>query len=146
MARPREHHRPDDVRARWAVLALWSYSSRPGRGYNDHQGHGGRRFDRIEDQEEVGDVEGRLRGHHLDGRGTGPDALTHRKGGRERQTAPHIVYPEASCPHDHCDQPMQAIDFRLEDHGRVVHDPLVRAWWDDTGFAGACPRCDGWRA
>jgi hypothetical protein len=39
---------------------------------------------------------------------------------------------------------MQAIDFRLEDHGRAVHDPLVRAWWDDTGFVGRCPRCGGW--
>jgi hypothetical protein len=68
----------------------------------------------------------------------------YRQGGRERQMAPHIVYPEASCPHDDCDQPMQAIDFRLEDHGRAVHDPLVRAWWDDTGFAGRCPRCGGW--
>lgn len=71
------------------------------------------------------------------------DAL-YRQGGRERQMAPHIVYPEASCPHDDCDQPMQAIDFRLEDHGRAVHDPLVRAWWDDTSFAGRCPRCGGW--
>ncbi len=66
------------------------------------------------------------------------------QGGRERQMAPHIVYPEGSCPHDHCDQPMQAIDFRLEDHGRAVHDPLVRAWWNDTGFVGRCPRCGGW--
>ena len=39
---------------------------------------------------------------------------------------------------------MQAIDFRLEDYGRPVHDPLVRAWWDDTGFAGQCPNCGGW--
>jgi hypothetical protein len=68
----------------------------------------------------------------------------YRHGGRERQMAPHIVYPEASCPHEDCDQPMQAIDFRLEDHGRAVHDPLVRAWWDDTGFAGRCPACGGW--
>jgi hypothetical protein len=68
----------------------------------------------------------------------------YRQGGRERQMAPHIVYPEASCPHDDCDQPMQAIHFRLEDHGRAVHDPLVRAWWDDTGFVGRCPRCGGW--
>lgn len=58
--------------------------------------------------------------------------------------APHLVYPEATCPHEDCDQPMQAIDFRLEDHGRAVHDPLVQAWWDDTGFAGRCPRCGGW--
>ena len=49
----------------------------------------------------------------------------YRQGGQKRQMAPHIVYPEASCPHEDCDQPMQAIDFRLEDHGRAVHDPLV---------------------
>jgi hypothetical protein len=68
----------------------------------------------------------------------------YRQGGQERQTAPHVVYPMASCPHDDCDQPMQAIDFRLEDHGRAVHDPLVRAWWSDVGFVGRCPRCGGW--
>jgi hypothetical protein len=68
----------------------------------------------------------------------------YREGGRERRTAPHIVYPESSCPHPGCGQPMQAIDFRLEDHGRAVHDPLVRAWWDDTGFVGRCPHCQGW--
>jgi hypothetical protein len=39
---------------------------------------------------------------------------------------------------------MQGIDFRLEDYGRVVHDPLVAAWWDDTGFAGRCPQCNRW--
>ncbi len=21
---------------------------------------------------------------------------------------------------------------------------LVRAWWNDTGFAGRCPKCGGW--
>jgi hypothetical protein len=68
----------------------------------------------------------------------------YRQGGSEGQRVPEIVYPESTCPHPVCDQPMQAIDFRLEDHGRVVHDPLVRAWWDDTGFAGRCPRCGGW--
>ena len=68
----------------------------------------------------------------------------YRQGGQERQMAPHIVYPEGSCPHDACDQPLQAIDFRLEDYGRAVHDPLVRAWWNDTGFVGRCPRCSGW--
>ena len=68
----------------------------------------------------------------------------YRLGGQERQMAPQIVYPETSCPHDDCDQPMQAIDFRLEDSGLAVHDPLVRAWWNDTGFAGRCPRCGGW--
>lgn len=58
--------------------------------------------------------------------------------------APHIVYQDAGCPHEGCGQQMQAIDFRLEAHGRAVHDPLVRAWWDDTGFAGRCPACGGW--
>jgi hypothetical protein len=68
----------------------------------------------------------------------------YRRGGRERQMAPQIVYPEAACPHVGCGEPMQAIDFRLEDHGRPIHDPLVRAWWNDTGFVGRCPRCGGW--
>ena len=57
---------------------------------------------------------------------------------------PQVVYSESTCPHDGCDQAMQATDFRLEDHGRALHDPLVRAWWDDTGFSGQCPRCHGW--
>ena len=68
----------------------------------------------------------------------------YRCGGKKRQAAPHIVHPAAVCPHAGCDQPMQAIDFRLEDHGRAVHAPLVQAWRDDTGFAGRCPRCGGW--
>lgn len=69
---------------------------------------------------------------------------TYRQGGRERHMAPHVVYEHASCPHPGCDQRMQAIDFPLEAHGRDVHDPLVMAWWDDTGFAGRCPRCERW--
>ena len=68
----------------------------------------------------------------------------YRRGGQERHRAPHVVYSDASCPHLDCQQPLQAIDFRLEAHGRTVHDPLVRAWWDDTGFAGRCPGCGGW--
>src|SRR5450631_218516 len=68
----------------------------------------------------------------------------YRKGGQEHQMAPHIVYPEAACPHPGCGHAMQAIDFRLEDHGRAVHDPLVRSWWNDTGFVGRCPQCQGW--
>jgi hypothetical protein len=32
----------------------------------------------------------------------------------------------------------------LEAFGRLVHDPLVRAWWADTGFVGRCPGCGGW--
>ncbi len=67
-----------------------------------------------------------------------------RQGGQQRQAVPHVVYRETSCPHDDCDQPMRAIDFRLEDYGRAIPDPLVRAWWNDTGFARKCPRCGGW--
>lgn len=58
--------------------------------------------------------------------------------------APHVIYSDSTCPHPECNCPMQAIGFRLEDHGRSVHDPLVAAWWDDTGFAGRCPKCGGW--
>ena len=66
---------------------------------------------------------------------------TYSRGGRERHMAPHVVYEHATCPHLGCDQRMQAIDFRLEAH---FHDPLVLAWWGDTGFAGRCPDCKRW--
>jgi hypothetical protein len=69
---------------------------------------------------------------------------TYRRGGLERQMAPHFVYAEPTCPHPGCSETMQAIDFRLEDHGRIVQGPLVCAWWNDTGFVGRCPRCGGW--
>src|SRR2546425_1007736 len=66
------------------------------------------------------------------------------QGGKEKQMAPHVVYGDATCLHAGCQQALQAIDFRLKDHGRAVHDPLVHAWWNDTGFAGRCPACAGW--
>lgn len=68
----------------------------------------------------------------------------YREGGKDGNSAPHVVYPKAGCPHQGCAQSMQAIDFRLENHGPAVHDPLVRAWWNDTGFAGRCPNCGRW--
>src|SRR5262245_52556195 len=68
----------------------------------------------------------------------------YRNGGEECRAAPHVVYREAGCPHAGCEQRLQAIDFCLEAHGKAVHDPLVSAWWNDTGFAGRCPHCDGW--
>jgi hypothetical protein len=68
----------------------------------------------------------------------------YRKGGEERLLAPDIVYGDYTCPHTGCGQRMQAIDFRLETYGPAVHDPLVRAWWNDDGFAGRCPHCGGW--
>lgn len=68
----------------------------------------------------------------------------YRDGGEQRSKAPHVIYQDAECPHPGCHQRLQAIDFRLEAFGRAVHDPLVRAWWADTGFAGHCPACHGW--
>ena len=67
----------------------------------------------------------------------------YREGGESRTMAPHVVYQDAGCPHG-CEAHLQAIEFRLEDHGRSVHDALVRAWWNDTGFAGRCPSCRQW--
>jgi hypothetical protein len=68
----------------------------------------------------------------------------YRQGGAERSMAPHVVYQDSNCPHSGCQQRLQAIDFRLEAFGRAIHDPLVRAWWSDVGFAGRCPSCEGW--
>lgn len=42
----------------------------------------------------------------------------YRRGGEERQMAPHIVYSNPGCPHPGCAQRLQAIDFRLEAFGR----------------------------
>ena len=68
----------------------------------------------------------------------------YRQGGAERRMAPHVVYQDEHCPHEGCRQSLRAVDFRLEAFGRAVHDSLVCAWWDDTGFAGRCPSCGGW--
>jgi hypothetical protein len=68
----------------------------------------------------------------------------YREGGAKRKMAPHAIYADDTCPHPGCDQRMQAIDFRVESYGPSVHDPLVRAWWSDVGFAGRCPKCGGW--
>jgi hypothetical protein len=67
-----------------------------------------------------------------------------RQEGLDRQLAAQIVYAEPTCPHPGCPESMQALDFRLEDQGQPVDDRLVRAWWNDTGFVGKCPRCGGW--
>lgn len=68
----------------------------------------------------------------------------YRQGGVERAMAPRVIYHDVNCPHEGCHQSLHAIDFRLEAFGRSIHDPLVRAWWDDVGFAGKCPACGGW--
>jgi hypothetical protein len=38
------------------------------------------------------------------------------------------------------------IGFEIELHGdpEGVDKPLVRAWWDGTGFVGHCTNCGGW--
>jgi hypothetical protein len=68
----------------------------------------------------------------------------YRHGGEEWQSAPHVVNQDAACPHEGCEQTLQAIDFRLKDHGSAIHYPLVRAWWNDRGSLGRCPACGGW--
>ena len=70
--------------------------------------------------------------------------IVYREGGAQRAMAPHVIYVDASCPHPDCAQHLQAIDFRLEAFGRAAHDALVKAWWNDTGFAGRCPTCNRW--
>ncbi len=59
--------------------------------------------------------------------------------------SPHVHYDEPACPHN-CGHRMEWIDFKLELHGDPVgiYQPLVRAFWDGTGFAGRCPSCGGW--
>ena len=68
----------------------------------------------------------------------------YREEGSKRKMVPRVVYRDRSCPHAECHQSMEGIDFRFETFGRAIHDPLVRAWWDDVGFAGQCPGCGGW--
>jgi hypothetical protein len=68
----------------------------------------------------------------------------YRQGGQDRHRPPHIIYQEVTCSHPGCGQKMQGIDFRLDNYGPAIHDPLVKAWWNDTGFAGRCPNCGGW--
>jgi hypothetical protein len=70
----------------------------------------------------------------------------YREGGLRNIAPPQIHYHDSKCPHPGCTQTMEWIDFQLELYGDVdrVYNPLVKAWWDGTGFAGRCPRCAGW--
>jgi hypothetical protein len=68
----------------------------------------------------------------------------YRHAGAARMGPPQVVYQDGGCPYAGCHQNLHAIDFRLEAFGRSIHDPLVRAWWDDVGFAGRCHACGGW--
>ena len=64
----------------------------------------------------------------------------YREGGLRAMASPHIHYDDATCPHAGCGHRMEWIDFKLELHGdpEGVYKPLVRAWWDGTGFVGHC--------
>jgi hypothetical protein len=70
----------------------------------------------------------------------------YRAGGLRNMASPHIHYDDPACPHEGCMYRMEWIDFRLECHGdpEYIYKPLVRAWWDGTGFAGRCPGCGAW--
>lgn len=70
----------------------------------------------------------------------------YREGGLRRMASPHIHYSDSKCPHSHCDHQMEWIDFRIELYGdrQRFYEPLVKAWWEGTGFAGRCPGCSDW--
>jgi hypothetical protein len=69
-----------------------------------------------------------------------------REGGLRAMASPQVHYQDPNCPHPGCSQKMEWIDFKLALFGdpEGVYKPLVRAWWDGTGFAGRCPGCGGW--
>lgn len=71
---------------------------------------------------------------------------TYREGGLRALASPHVQYRDPSCPHEGCGHAMEWIDFMPEAHGDKVnvYDPLVRSFWQGTGFAGRCPSCGGW--
>jgi hypothetical protein len=70
----------------------------------------------------------------------------YREGGLRAMASPHVHYGDPGCPHPGCDHRMEWIDFKLELHGdpEGVYKPLVRSWWEGTGFAGRCPECGRW--
>jgi hypothetical protein len=70
----------------------------------------------------------------------------YREGGLRAMASPHVHYDEANCPHPGCSHSMEWIDFKLELHGdpEQIYKPLVRAWWEGSGFAGRCAACGGW--
>jgi hypothetical protein len=70
----------------------------------------------------------------------------YREGGLQAMASPHVHYDDPCCPHPGCDHVLEWIDFRRELHNdpEAIDKPLVRSWWQATGFAGRCPRCQGW--
>lgn len=68
----------------------------------------------------------------------------YRDGGLRRMASPHDHYQDGNCPHPGCSHKMEWIDFQLELHPERIYKPLVRAWWEGTGFVGRCPSCHHW--
>lgn len=70
----------------------------------------------------------------------------YREGGLRAMASPHARYDDPKCPHPGCDHRMEWIDCKLELHGdpEGISKPLVRAWWDGSGFVGRCPACRSW--
>jgi hypothetical protein len=70
----------------------------------------------------------------------------YREGGLHAIASPQVHYDDPQCPHPGCGHAMEWIDFKLELHNdpEGVYKPLVRSWWQGSGFAGRCPGCQGW--
>jgi hypothetical protein len=70
----------------------------------------------------------------------------YREGGLRAMASPHVHYDDSICPRSGCGHRLEWIDFELELHGdpEGVYKPLVRSWWEGTGFVGHCPNCGGW--
>jgi hypothetical protein len=70
----------------------------------------------------------------------------YREGGLRAMATFHVHDDDPACPHPGCGHRMEWIDFKLELHGDVesVSKPLIRSWWEGTGFVGRCPACQGW--
>ncbi len=70
----------------------------------------------------------------------------YREGGLRQMASPHVHYENGACPQPGCGHRMEWIDFQLELHGdpEGIYKPLVRAWWEGTGFVGRCPACGRW--
>jgi hypothetical protein len=70
----------------------------------------------------------------------------YREGGLRVMASPHVHYDEPTCPHPGCSHHMEWIDFkpelRVDPEG--IYKPLVRAWWEGSGFVGRCPACKEW--
>jgi hypothetical protein len=70
----------------------------------------------------------------------------YREGGLRGMASPRVHYDQSMCPHSGCSHQMEWIDFKLELHQdpEGIYKPLVRAWWEGTGFVGRCPNCQRW--